>query len=69
MAQAEQRRARRAAALKARLDEARTPGDQISAAAGYLRGALKHADPALAEDVARQVVAQLIKHGQDLLAG
>ena len=67
--QAEQRRKRRLESLAARLEEARTPGDRISVAAGYLRGALKHADPAIAERVAKQVVEQLVRHGHELLAG
>jgi hypothetical protein len=67
--QAEQRRTRRLESLRARLDEARTPADRISVAAGYLRGALKHADPAIAERVATQVVEQLVRHGHELLAG
>jgi hypothetical protein len=67
--QAEQRRRRRVEALTARLQEARTPADRISVAAGFLRGALTHAEPALAEQVAKQVVEQLIKHGHQLLAG
>jgi hypothetical protein len=67
--QAEQRRKRRAGSLATRLAEARTPGDRISVAAGYLRGALKHADPTDAERIAKQVVEQLIRHGHELLAG
>jgi hypothetical protein len=66
--QAEQRRQRRVEALTGRLKAARTPGDRVSVAAGYLRGALKHADPTVAERVAKQVVEQLIRHGHELLA-
>jgi hypothetical protein len=50
-----------------RLAEASTPGDRVSVAAGYLRGALKHADPAAAERVAARVVAHLIRHGPEVL--
>lgn len=67
--QAEQRRKRRIESLQARLAEATTPGDRISVASGYLRGALKHADPAAADLIANKVVADLIRHGQELLAG
>lgn len=67
--QAELRRRRRVESLTERLKAARTPGDRISVAAGYLRGALKHADPAVADRVAKQVVEQLIRHGHELLAG
>jgi hypothetical protein len=62
---AERRRLRRAQALTARLDAARTPADRISVAAGYLRGALKYADPVLAKQIADRVVEQLVRYGHD----
>lgn len=59
---------RRLAHLQAELAGATTHADRVVAAADFLRGALKHADPRTADAVADEVVQQLTAAGTRLLA-
>lgn len=58
---------RRLARLHEKLAIASTPNERIAAAADYLRGALKHTDPALAEDLTSEAVTFLTRTGQRAL--
>lgn len=59
---------RRLARLHAELDAAATPSDRVAAAADYLRGALKHADPAVADSVTSEAITFLTRAGQRALS-
>lgn len=54
---------RRLAQLNQALDDAKTLGDRVAAAADFLRGALKQADPATAEAITAGVVRVLTDAG------
>lgn len=62
------REQRRLAGLAERLDAATTCGGRVGAASDYLRGALKHADPAAAEPITDEVVEVLIAAGKRAFA-
>lgn len=64
--QAGMRAARRRAAYLDRLAAAASPGERLAAAADYLRGALKQADPRLAEATADEL-AELLAGRADYL--
>lgn len=61
------RQQRRRRSLDAKLAAASTPSERVTAAADYLRGALKHANPAAAERTAGDVVRVLTEHASRLL--
>ncbi|MPY80879.1 MAG: hypothetical protein GEV04_21065 [Actinophytocola sp.] len=64
----QQREQRRLARLADRLDTARTHSERVAAACDYLRGGLKHADPAVAERVTTEVVDYLTAAGKRAFA-